>query len=319
MTTSQGMPVNRLRDVIYFVRLGRPLFLAGGFVFNALGISIALYQGYPFSWSAAILGQVAITSIQLMTHYANDYFDLAADQANTTATRWSGGSRILAEDLLPAQAGLYAALVFGAIALLMTALLGLFVQPAPLTIPLFLLSIALAWEYSAPPLRLHSRGLGELTVAILVPVLTPLVGHYLQAGSLSTLPFLASWPLACLQAAMILVINFPDAAGDRQASKHTLVLRLGPSRAVRLYLGLLATAYLSLPLLAGLGLPTPAALALALPLPLALWQGRRMWRGEWSKPAAWNSLGFWSIGLLMGSAMLETAAFFWLILDGAGG
>lgn len=303
-----------VRDVVYFVRLGRPLFLAGGFLFNGLGIAIALYQGFPFSWTAAILGQIAITSIQLMTHYSNDYFDLPADRANQTATRWSGGSRILAEGLIPAQFGLYSALFFGGVALLASIALSSFVQPAALTLPLLLLSMLLAWEYSAPPLRLHSRGLGEVTVALLVPVLTPLVGYYLQAGVLTALPLLASWPLACLQAGMILVINFPDAAGDRQASKRTLVIRLGAAGAVRLYLTLIAVAYLSLPLLVWAGLPPAAALAVAIPLPLACWQGWRMWRGEWQEPAAWNSLGFWSIGLLMGSATLEMLAFFWLAL-----
>jgi 1,4-dihydroxy-2-naphthoate octaprenyltransferase len=111
---------------------------------------------------------------------------------------------------------------------------------------------------------------------------------------------------------MILVINFPDAAGDRQESKRTLVIRLGATGAVRLYLALISVAYLSLPLLVWAGLPPTAALALTIPLPLAVWQCLRMWRGDWQKPAAWNSLGFWSIGLLMGSAMLETLAFFWL-------
>ncbi len=306
--------MNRLRKLIYFIRLGRPLFLAGGFVFNGLGIAVALYQDFPFSWPAAVIGQLAITIIQLMTHYGNDYYDLPADRANQTATRWSGGSRILAEGLIPARAGLYAALFFGAVALLTSFVLSRLVQPAALTLPLLLLAMFLAWEYSAPPLRLHSRGLGEATVALLVPVLTPLVGYYLQSGVITRLPLLACWPLACLQAAMILVINFPDAAGDQQVSKRTLVIRLGAEGAVRLYLALIAVAYLSLPLLVWAGLPPAAAAALAIPLPLAVWQSLRMWRGDWQQPAAWDSLGFWSIGLLMGSAVLETLAFSWLAL-----
>ena len=305
----------RLRNLVDFIRLGRPLFLAGGFVFHALGVSIAVFQGFEINWAALVLGQVAITSIQLMTHYANDFYDLPADRLNLTPTRWSGGSRILAEGRLPPKAGLYGAVVFAGIALATTLILGLVVQPAPGTIPLLLLLMFLAWEYSAPPLRLHSRGAGEMTVALIVPVLTPLVGYYLQAGRLDLLPLLASFPLACLQAAMILVINFPDAAGDQQVSKRTLVLRLGPAGAVRFYLGLLAIAYLTLPLLVWACLPPPVAFAILLMLPLALWQGWRMQRGAWNEPAAWNSLGFWSIGLLMGSAMLETGAFFWLAVS----
>ena len=79
-------------------------------------------------------------------------------------------------------------------------------------------------------------------MALIVPVLTPLVGYTIQVGRPDTLVLLTVFPLACFQAAMILVINFPDAAGDRQAGKRTLVLRLGGPRAARLHVALLALA-----------------------------------------------------------------------------
>ncbi len=72
---------------------------------------------------------------------------------------------------------------------------------------------------------------------------------------------------------------------------------------------MLALAYLALPLLAALGLPGGVAAAVALPLPLAAWLAWRMARGGWRRPAAWNGLAFWSIGLLMASAGLALAAF----------
>jgi hypothetical protein len=52
-----------------------------------------------------------------------------------------------------------------------------------------------------------------------------------------------------------------------------------------------------------------------LPLPLAVWQIKRMMRGDWRNPAHWDSLAFWSIGLLMATAACETAAFLWLALS----
>ena len=47
-----------------------------------------------------------MTAAQLMTHYANDYFDLEADRANRTPTRWSGGSRVLPAGVLPPRVAL---------------------------------------------------------------------------------------------------------------------------------------------------------------------------------------------------------------------
>jgi hypothetical protein len=71
-------------------------------------------------------------------------------------------------------------------------------------------------------------------------------------------------------------------------------------------------AYVSLPLLVLLGLPALVALALLAISPLAIWQGWRMSRGAWAVPDKWNSLGFWSVGLLMASVAAELLAFLWI-------
>ena len=57
--------------------------------------------GAPFDAARFAWGQLVVTATQLMTHYANDYFDLEADRANRTPTRWSGGSRVLPDGVLP--------------------------------------------------------------------------------------------------------------------------------------------------------------------------------------------------------------------------
>src|SRR5207244_3200796 len=126
-----------------------------------------------------------------MVHYCNDYFDFAADQTNLTPTRWSGGSRVLPDGHLSPYVARTAALTLGGIALASTLLLVLVAKPGPLALPMLLLAILLSWSYSAPPLRLHSRGLGELTSVLVVSSLTPLLGYYLQAQQLSVLPMLA--------------------------------------------------------------------------------------------------------------------------------
>ena len=254
-------------------------------------------------------GQVAITSIQLMTHYSNDYFDQDADQAAVTPTRWASGSRVLPEGTLSPRVALVAALVLAGLALLATVVLTA-VSPAPVqTLLLLLLAITLAWNYSSPPLFLNRRGWGELTGAVLVPILTTLVGFQLQAGQLALLPLLAALPLGCFQFAMLLSVNFPDAEGDEAVGKRTLVVKFGRQRAGRLFVGALFLAYGLLPLLIWLGLPPQAAGAVLLTLPIAIWQAWRIRRGAAGDPSQWNALAFWSIGLLMSATMLEMIAF----------
>src|SRR3954469_21814317 len=140
--------------LLAFIKLGRPLFLVGGFVLYALGATLAVATGThgagAIDWGRYAWGQLVVTLAQLMTHYANDYFDLEADRANVTPTRWSGGSRVLVQAALPPGAALGAALVLGLLALAL-GLVAAARAPAPATNVADLLAIlGLAWAYSAP-------------------------------------------------------------------------------------------------------------------------------------------------------------------------
>lgn len=298
--------------LLAFLRLGRLQFLAGGVVLHILGAAVALFTGAPFDVGLFLWGQIAITSTQLAVHYSNDYFDLAADRANRNPTRWSGGSQVLPQNQIRLQFALWAALILSLITLV--AAFRLAHRPnAPLIFPIIFLSLILSWAYSTPPLQLHSRGLGELTTALLVPGLTPLLGFYLQTSSLNPVLFLAIFPLCCLQFAMLLTIEFPDASSDASVNKRTLVVRLGAPRAARLHNFVLLLAYISLPLLVWLGLPPFVALAIIAASPFAILQGWRMISRAWSQPTQWNDMGFTSVALLIGTAALELLAFLLLV------
>jgi 1,4-dihydroxy-2-naphthoate polyprenyltransferase len=269
---------------------------------------MALAAGAPLRLPALLWGQAAVTAVQLMTHYCNDYFDLAADVANQTPTRWSGGSRVLPEGLLAPGVALWSAAGLAALGLGIALRLAAVVRPGWGAFLLIALSLLLAWGYSAPPLRLHSRGLGELTSAFVVTGMTPLLGFYLQAGRLGP-ELLGALPLCCMQFAMLLAIEFPDAAGDAAAGKYTLVVRLGGPKAARLHAIALLGAYAPLPLLMHLGLPPLVAVSVGLGTPVAVWQSRRLLRGAWADQRRWDSLGLWTIVLLMGTTAAELLAF----------
>ena len=243
-----------------------------------------------------------------MTHYSNDYFDLDADRANSTPTRWSGGSRVLVSGLVAPRAALAAAVVLGIAALLAACVLAARPDSPRLVLPLALLIIVLSWCYSSPPLRLLSRGLGEVTTAFVVTLLTPLLGFYLQSGSVRPLLFLACFPLCCLQFSMLLTIELPDAAGDGAQGKRTLVLRRGAEWAARCAAALLLVTFGSLPILFMLGLPLRIALFAALPAPLGLLQAIRLSRGAFRDPKNWETLVLCSVALLAATTIAELVA-----------
>jgi len=288
-----------------FLKLGRPHFLIGGLLLFALGSALARVEGITIDWQRYVWGQVTITAAQWMTHYSNDYFDLDADRANSTPTRWSGGSRVLVQNLVAPRAALWAAVVLGISALIGAGVLATRPDSPRLVLPLSLLIIVLSWCYSSPPLRLLSRGLGEATTAFVVTLLTPLLGYYVQSGAVRPLPFLACFPLCCLQFSMLLTIELPDAAGDGAQGKRTLVVRRGAEWAARCAAAALILAFGSLPILFVLGLPSRMALLAFLPAPFGVWQAMRLLRGAFRDPKNWERLALCSVALLVASMVTE--------------
>jgi 1,4-dihydroxy-2-naphthoate octaprenyltransferase len=290
--------------IVAFVKLGRPRFLAGGFVMYGLGAAIAAIGGHSIDLRLYVLGQAVVTAFQLMTHYANDYFDYDADRANATPTAWSGGSRVLAGGELPRAAALIASLVLAAVGVVFAVALartgGWMVLPVTAAI------LVLSWEYSAPPLRLCARGAGELDTAVVVTGLVPCLAFWLQHGDDLAMLVAAIVPLGCLQAAMLVAIEFPDARGDAATGKRTLVVRLGPIWAARLHVALVVLAYVALGLGAMTVLPVRIALAGAATLPIATWRIART--AEHRDPVAWEHTTRWAVVLLVAASIAELAA-----------
>ncbi len=291
--------------MIAFIRLGRPLFLGGGVILFALGAAIAAFHGHSIDARRYLLGQLAVTAFQLMTHYANDYFDYEVDRANLTPTRWSGGSRVLPDGELSPHVALIAARVLAVIGLGVTVVVGF--DPI-VTITLIAIAV-LAWAYSAPPLRLCARGLGELDTAIVVTCLVPWLGFALQAPDLlgARTLVLAIVPLALLQFAMLLAIEIPDAAGDRATGKRTLVVQLGAARAARLYLVITLAAFAWLPVAVGLGLPPLVAFSCGALAPLGVWRAVAI--SDHRDPAAYERITLCAVALLVATSACALGAF----------
>jgi len=122
----------------------------------------------------------------------------------------------------------------------------------------------------------------------------------------------AQLPLMGLQFAMLLAIEFPDAAGDAAVGKRTLVVRLGGPRAAALYRALLVAIYGAIPLLLGAGLPWEGALGAAVMFPVAAWQWRALAAGAWRDPGRWEALAFRAVATLIGTTAAELAGFLWI-------
>ncbi|MCJ7825037.1 MAG: hypothetical protein MUP44_09075, partial [Anaerolineales bacterium] len=106
-----------------FLRLSRPHFLLGGFLLYGLGTAIATYLGKPIDWSLYILGQLLVTSIQLMAQALYVFFDGTPTREVTFQSIFSGDRKALDPEHLPFTATLISTIVTLTISATLSALL----------------------------------------------------------------------------------------------------------------------------------------------------------------------------------------------------
>lgn len=226
--------------------MGRPLFLMGTVPLYGVGVAAAYHDTDTLNPSSLVLGLLLVWLIQLMTHYNNEYCDLESDRAHQAPTFISGGSRVLVRGLVPAATARGAALICLSLAVILT--LGLVVGYGAGAFLLLLVGPAffLGWFYSAPPLKLEARGLGEATIVLTSCFLLPMTGYYLQTASLAPALLLLGTALGFLTFALTLVTELPDVAADIATGKLTLAARLGSKATLLVQLVSFGLGWLSL-------------------------------------------------------------------------
>jgi 1,4-dihydroxy-2-naphthoate octaprenyltransferase len=298
--------------LIAFLRLTRPVFLLGGMLMFALGALVARYEGYPIDGRLYAVGQLFVTSIQLMAHYLNEYWDMEADRLNTARTFFTGGSGVLPEGGLSRETSLTAALVCVAAAGATALMLIFQYRVAPGAWVVLLLGFLGAFYYSSPPVALAGSGYGELTTSLLVAGLVPALGHWLQAGRPNFLLVIATAPLVVLHYAMLIAFELPDFLSDEASGKRTMLVRLGRRRGLSFHNALIGFAFGLVALGPLLSLPIQVAASVIFTIPLAVWQVitmRRLQRGE---PMSFNRLTFGAVALFALTAYF-IAFSFWVI------
>jgi chlorophyll synthase len=158
-----------------------------------------------------------------MSQAVNDWYDRHVDAINEP-------NRPIPSGRIPGQWGLWIAILWTALSLGLAALLGAWAFWATVV------GVALAWAYSAPPLRLKKNGWwGNAAVGFSYETLPWITGAaILSAGA-------PAWEVIVLAALYgagahgIMTLNdFKSLEGDRRMGVDSLPVLLGPERAARL-------------------------------------------------------------------------------------
>ena len=219
-------------------------FLSLPAIFVPLGITVALLDGY-FNLVYGILTLIGIVCIHASVNVLNDYFDFKSGiDTATTPTPFSGGSRVLPENLLTPKS----VLIGGIILLAIGSLIGLYFlyifDFPPLLIALISIAIITSVAYSPVLSRI---GLGEVFVFLNFGPLLFTGVYYIQSGGLISTEAMVVGSIVGLMTTGILYINqFPDTDADKSKGRFHLVARLGKKRAAGIYRYIIGTGFVIL-------------------------------------------------------------------------
>ncbi len=240
---AEPTPASFNSAITRYLAATRPPFLFATLVACLIGIATARHDGVVTN---TILAGMTIL-LALLTHAGvnvlNDYYDAMSGTDDANGDRlfpFTGGSRFIQNGILThdqtARFGylLLAAAIVGGLWLSAIVGTGLLI--------IGLIGVFIGWAYSASPLKLNSRGLGELCV--LAGFLGVIVGaDFVQRRTFDSVPFLIGLPYALLVTNLLYINQFPDRKADAETGKRHWVVRLPLSLAAKVY-----------PLLTGLAL-----------------------------------------------------------------
>ena len=205
-----------------------------------IGTALAYSAHNSFDLTLFILAVSATVAIHAGANITNDYFDHISgnDRLNDNKTPFSGGSRMIQNNLLSPKEILIGSLAFFAIG----AVLGiaiLIITKSLFVLLLGIIGILGGYFYTATPLKLGYRTAGEITIGFLFGILPVYGSFYVQTLRFSTLPIPPGAIVAVLIFLVIFANEFPDFNADRAANKKTLVVTLGIKNAATLYKSIL--------------------------------------------------------------------------------
>jgi 1,4-dihydroxy-2-naphthoate octaprenyltransferase len=231
----------RLPNILRIIRLH---IVAGGVLAFSLGALLALASGGSFDPARVVLAYVVMLLGDLSAHYSNDYFDVEVDKHIAQKKFFAGSAVLVNHPNLRSLSKSISISLLVCSNILAVAIFLFF--GASIEIFIVILGASLVgWFYSAPPLRLTSRGFGEIAVACVTGFAIPGLGYLAVRGQFDPLFVYFAVPFVMYGLILSLSLEAPDAEIDRKGGKRNLVVRKGERSVFSLILALAVSATLA--------------------------------------------------------------------------
>jgi len=202
------------------------LIIHSSFLVFLLGTLFAVISGATFDVFRFIFGYTIVFTAVLAASYSNNYFDVTTDKYSTQ-TAFSGGSKILVEHPEFLRLAKWIAIGLFGLSILL-GFLFMVVFSYTITLPvLVILGNILGWFYTAPPIKLVYRGLGEISTMIAAGFLIPGTGYFVAMGQIDSSFVVLAIPFLIYGFAFSINFEIPDINVDLRGNKKTLIVRKG--------------------------------------------------------------------------------------------
>ena len=213
--------ITEIGKIRSWVIASRPRTLPAAVVPVLVG-SAAAASDNKFILLYASIALICSLLIQIGTNFTNDLYDYLKGADNE---KRKGPLRVMVNGLITVtEMKMGIAIVF-----LTAFALGLYLvyNGGFIVLLIGIASILAGIAYTAGPYPLAYNGLGDMFVFMFFGVVGTVGTYFVQAHTLSYLPFLCSIPVGALITNILVVNNYRDIEEDRAANKYTLAVKLG--------------------------------------------------------------------------------------------
>lgn len=260
------------RHILIWIKAFRLKFLLAAPIPQVfIGASIAWHFKSIFDPLLFIIVMLGSVLAYLGCFGINEYFDYKSKAdifAQKDKTPFSGGSGTLPAGLLNSRDMLNCSIVVLGLGTFTAAYLTFLA--GPILILFALIAIIGACSYTAPPMKLSYRGIGEFWTGLYCGPIMVLGTYYVFTKELAFAPILSAIPVGILVAAILWLNEILDYSADKQAGKETLVVKFGKKCAASTYCLFLVATYTLLMLNVIFKIASWISLFTLLTLPLAV-------------------------------------------------